>query len=387
MAPTRGARLLVVDDDADTRLLFRIILEGEGYHCDEAADGATALAALRSEPPDLVLVDVLLGAEDGLDLARRILETGDVAVVMVSGVDDAEIAETATDLGAYGYLLKPVRRSELLLHVANACRRLFLERQTRDLVADLERRVDERTAELRAALDRAEAADAVRSQFIQNVSHELRSPLTVILAGAALLGRTDDPAQAASVGTTIEQQGRRLLELIERLLEVASLDETARANEGTERVDVAGLLAMVAAPARKAGRPVTIDVEAAGGDAHLRGSSSRLAAALSHLVDNALRFTDSATSIELRAARRESAWDVAVVDHGPGIDGEIRQRLWEPFVQGDGSAVRERGGLGVGLYLCRRLVEWHGGTVDARDTPGGGLTVLVTLPHAGEGRV
>jgi signal transduction histidine kinase len=79
---------------------------------------------------------------------------------------------------------------------------------------------------------------------------------------------------------------------------------------------------------------------------------------------------------------------VAVIDHGPGVTGvtgAIRERLWEPFVQGDGTAVRERGGLGVGLYLCRRLVEWHGGRVEAQDTPGGGLTVVVSLPHAGDG--
>jgi signal transduction histidine kinase len=58
----------------------------------------------------------------------------------------------------------------------------------------------------------------------------------------------------------------------------------------------------------------------------------------------------------------------------------VRERVWEPFVQVDGSAVREHGGLGVGLYLCRRLVEWHGGSVSARDTPGGGLTVDIRLP-------
>jgi signal transduction histidine kinase len=71
---------------------------------------------------------------------------------------------------------------------------------------------------------------------------------------------------------------------------------------------------------------------------------------------------------------------IEVADDGPGIPEEIRDRMWEPFVQADGSAVRERGGLGVGLYLCRRLVEWHGGRVLAEETPGGGLTVVIRLP-------
>ena len=380
MPPGRGADLLIVDDDRDTRRLFCTILEGEGYRCEEAADGATALDAVRAGRVDLVLVDVLLGGEDGLGLARELLAGGDVAVVMVSGVDDAALAETATELGSYGYLLKPVRRSDLLLHVGNACRRLELERRTRELVADLERRVDERTTELREALARAEEADAVRSQFVQNVSHELRTPLTVILAGASLLPRTTDPEQLAGLGASIEQQGRRLLELIERLLEVASLDEASRATVPLEPVELRGLLSVVVDPARAAGRPVTIEVDPA---ATVVGSSQRLAAAFSHLVDNALRFTAAGSPIEVRASpAADGGWEVSVVDHGPGVAGPIRDRLWEPFVQGDGTVVRERGGLGVGLYLSRRLVEWHGGTVAAGDTPGGGLTVTVCLPHA-----
>jgi signal transduction histidine kinase len=384
VAAGRGANLLVVDDDADTRRLFRLMLEAEGYACDEAAGGAAALAAVAAGGVDLVLLDVRLGGEDGLELARELLAGGDVGVVMVSGIDDPKITDAATELGSYGYLVKPVRRDELLLHVANACRRLDLERQTRDLVRDLERRVDERTSELRAALDRAEAADAVRTQFLQNVSHELRTPLTVILAGAALLPRTTDPEQLAGIGASIEQQGRRLLDLIERLLEVAALDEAPLARSAAEPVDLRGLLALVADPARAAGRPVTVAVEL-DGHATVVGSPPRLVAAFSHLVDNALRFTDPGSPLELVATPgADGTHEVAVIDHGPGVTGAIRERLWEPFVQGDGTAVRERGGLGVGLYLCRRLVEWHGGHVEARDTPGGGLTVVVSLPHAGD---
>jgi signal transduction histidine kinase len=270
-----------------------------------------------------------------------------------------------------------VRRSELILNVTNAVRRRELEMAQRDLVTELEARVQERTAELRAALERAEQAETVRSQFVQNVSHELRTPLTVILAGAGLITRTD-PARLESIATSIESQGKRLLQLIERLLEVASLDED-RPLVPLAPIEVRGLLALAADPARAAGREVTIDVR---DDAPLVGSQPRLVSALSHLVENAVKFTPPSSRLRMRAEvdAPRSEWVIEVADDGPGIPEAIRERMWEPFVQADGSAVRERGGLGVGLYLCRRLVEWHGGRVAAEETPGGGLTVVLRLP-------
>lgn len=375
--------VLLVDDDVDTRRLFRIILEAEGYSCHEAGDVAGALAALDRVVVDVALVDVRLGDEDGLALARQIAEGGrPVAVVMVSGVDDADVTDAALAAGAYGYLLKPVRRGELLLHVANACRRHDLEQQQRRLVAELEARVQERTADLEQALAAAEEAEAVRSQFVQNVSHELRSPLTVILAGAALLGRTDDRDAVTAIGASIEAQGRRLLDLIDRLLDVAALAEPIPTT-ALELVDLRGLLSLVADPARSAGRTVEVVVDGAvDQEPIVLGSSRRLGAALGHLVDNVLRFTPAHTPLRIAAATAPGSWAIRVVDHGPGIDPAFRPRMWEPFVQADGSAARQHGGLGVGLYLCRRLVEWHGGRVDVEDTPGGGCTVVVILPDA-----
>jgi signal transduction histidine kinase len=371
-----GPTVLIVDDDDPTRTLFRIILEAEGFTCHEAGDGATALAAL-DEGVDIVLCDVRLGGEDGLGLAKALL-AGErpVGVVMVTGVDDPAMAQTAIELGAYGYLVKPVRRSELLLNVTNAVRRRELEIRHRELVTGLEARVLERTAELQDALTRAEQAEVVRSQFIQNVSHELRTPLTVILAGAGLITRAPDAERLAGIAGSIETQGRRLLLLIERLLEVASLDEGPSA-VSMAPVDVRGLLSMAADPARALGRSVTIDVDEG---VSVIGSQQRLLSAFSHLVDNAVKFTPDDSCVTMRAEVDGDECVISIADDGPGIAPGIRDRVWEPFVQADGSAVRERGGLGVGLYLCRRLVEWHGGSVSAADTPGGGLTVSIRLP-------
>jgi two-component system sensor histidine kinase KdpD len=98
------------------------------------------------------------------------------------------------------------------------------------------------------------------------------------------------------------------------------------------------------------------------------------------VVDNALRFSPPTSPVLLDACVDGADWVIRVIDHGPGVPAPLRHRLWEPFVQGDGGVTRQHDGLGVGLYLCRRLIEGHGGTVDAEDTPGGGLTVALRLP-------
>jgi two-component system sensor histidine kinase KdpD len=376
-----GGTVLLVDDDRDTRRLFAIILEGAGYRCLEAADAEAAVELLGSRDVDVALVDVLLGADDGVALARRVLALEPpVAVVMVSGVDDPAIAEAAGDLGAYGYLLKPVRRGELLLHVANAFRRHQLERRQRELVGELEQRVAERTAALEAALRRAEEAEVLRAQFVQNLSHELRSPLTVIVASADLLPRTPDDEARQQISDAIDRQANRLRTLIDRLIAVASIDEAFH-EEGLDRIDLRGFLAVAVEPARAAGRRVMVTVD--GGGRHeppLYAPARRLGAALGHIVENALRFSPASSPVSVEACVDGRDWVIRVIDHGPGIAPELRHRLWEPFVQGDGGVTRRHNGLGVGLYLCRRLVEGHGGTVDAEDTPGGGLTIVLRLP-------
>jgi putative two-component system response regulator len=147
--------VLVVDDDPQVRGLVARVLGAAGYDCRLAESSAEARLHLRGEAPPLCLCDLNLGAESGLDLAREIAPRApEVALVMMSGSDDTSVAEEALRLGAYDYLVKPFRRSELLIAVANAFHRRRLERESRDLHRQLETAVELRTLEL--ALSREE---------------------------------------------------------------------------------------------------------------------------------------------------------------------------------------------------------------------------------------
>jgi DNA-binding NtrC family response regulator len=155
MPPLFGdtAAVLIVDDDPAVAELVRNILEAEGYKCAVAHNAADALTLIDERDFALALVDVMMPGESGLELAAKLLrEHPDLAVVMVTAVDDPKIAELAIDIGAYGYVVKPFAANQLLVMVANAGRRRCLEIERRAYQQRLERRVDEQAADLDEAL-------------------------------------------------------------------------------------------------------------------------------------------------------------------------------------------------------------------------------------------
>ena len=145
--------ILVVDDDPKIAELVSRILEADGYDCDCAGDAAEARKRISERDYALALIDVMLPGKSGLELAAELLrDHPDLAVVMVTGVDDPKIAELAIDSGAYGYVVKPFAPNQLLVTVANAGRRRCLEIERRVYQQRLERLLQEQAADLDDAL-------------------------------------------------------------------------------------------------------------------------------------------------------------------------------------------------------------------------------------------
>jgi putative two-component system response regulator len=159
-------RILIVDDEGQIRELVRRILERDGYDCTTAGSAEEAQELLAAEPFALLLADLQLPGESGLDLISHVHATHEeTATIMVTGVDDSTLASTALSIGAYGYIVKPFSPSELTIQVMNALRRRKLERAQRDERARLERTVRARTAELSRAVEglkRSEEETALR---------------------------------------------------------------------------------------------------------------------------------------------------------------------------------------------------------------------------------
>ncbi len=149
----QGAHILTVDDDEHVRRLIGLMLEDAGHTCAGAGSAKEAWASLREDDFELVLCDVRMPGQSGLELARHIIaEHPETAVVMVTGLDDAGIGQGALAFGAYGYVVKPFRETDLLMNVENALRRRsqeILSRREREI---LERSLEEQAAELKQAM-------------------------------------------------------------------------------------------------------------------------------------------------------------------------------------------------------------------------------------------
>ncbi len=159
-SPEQPSSILIVEDEDATRRLLGRLLDTYGYACTLAENAQEARRRLDEHTFDLILCDVNMPGESGLDLVRQILkEHPETAAVMVTGLDDPQLANVALESGAYGYILKPFETNEILINIANALRRRRLEIENQSHREHLEQMVRERTAELRLAVTRLEAAE------------------------------------------------------------------------------------------------------------------------------------------------------------------------------------------------------------------------------------
>ena len=178
-------RILVIDDEAPIRTLLSRLLGAHGFDCLVAESAAEARSLLASEQIALILSDVSMPGESGLDFAREVSrDYPEIAIVMVTGLDDRHYAEAALEHGVYGYVLKPFKPNELVINVVNALRRRTLELENRQHRDRLELTVLERTSTLRDTISRLERSEGelrrLREETIRRLSSaaEFRSQET-----------------------------------------------------------------------------------------------------------------------------------------------------------------------------------------------------------------
>ena len=174
-AAAPSERILIVDDEDQIRTLLARLLGAHGYDCLTAESAAAARRTLKETTVALVLSDVNMPGESGIDFTREVLaQYADTAVVMVTGMDDRRYADSAIELGAYGYVLKPFKPNELIINVGNALRRRTLEIANRNHREQLEQTVLDRTSALRDTIAQLENSDAelrrLREETIRRLS-------------------------------------------------------------------------------------------------------------------------------------------------------------------------------------------------------------------------
>lgn len=234
-----------------------------------------------------------------------------------------------------------------------------------------------------AELERVEAENRAKDQFLAMLSHELRNPLGAVANAAYALdalGGTDD--ERARLQAIVLSESQMLKRILDDLLDLSRLSAGKLALT-REPVEIGGLLDELLNSIRISHADREISFEKRTEAAWVDGDRARLVQSVQNLVDNALKYSDPDKPIEIELTADEDEVNVSVSDSGTGIDPAILPSVFEPFVQSDVSLARSKSGLGLGLALVRRFAELHGGAVAAHsEGHGKGSRFVLTLPRA-----
>lgn len=360
-------KVLVIDDEEALRSVVHATLGMQGYDVLEARDGLEGLEIARTQQPALILCDVHMDRMDGYAFVEELRKrpiTAAIPVVLMTGVmKDYSNVRHAMEIGADDYLLKPFSIDDLVTAV-----RTRLQKQE-----TMVQRAESRLSDLRV-------------NIALSLPHELRTPLVAILGFSDILKADYESLNRKDIGemaADIHDAATRLHKLIENFLIFAQI-ELMGADEAKvsalRRVRTSNLKSFIELLSRRKGeehkRGGDLKLEVVEGSVAI--SSEYLERILSGLLDNAFKFSEAGTQVEVNCLIHEGWFRVTIVDHGRGMSPEEVSNVGG-YMQFE-RKMYEQQGSGLGLIIAKRLLDLHGGTLTIESHLGFGTTLTAKLP-------
>ncbi|WP_437681810.1 ATP-binding protein [Sorangium sp. So ce131] len=382
MTPAAHERraLLVVDDERETLKALRRELRRD-YDVLVAESAAQAYEILRERPVHVVLSDQRMPEMTGTEFYARVKadfpET--VRLLMTAYADTSAAIQAINEGGVYRFICKPWDPERLAAVVRDAF-------SHHDRLSEIQRRLcglAERADELERANQELAAQNQNIHEFVGITAHDLRNPIAAIRWFAAMLlsGAGDPGKDPRRHLLKIQANAEFTLQLLEDLLDITMLehgDVALRTQEAALSDIVAAAVSLNEHSARQKGIAVVVDVSP--GLPRVRCDVERIEQVLSNLLSNAFKFSHPGTTVTVSARAVDGVIEVAVEDHGLGIRPEEIGNLFGKFGR---TSTRSTGGeksTGLGLSICKQLVERHGGTIRVQSELGRGTRVVFTLP-------
>jgi len=388
MVAERNGRItvLIAEDEPAVRAALSdlIDIEDELELVGAAADAQEAIDMAREHRPDVALVDVKMPAGGGTRAAREIRALSPATrVVALSAYEDRTTVLDMLRAGAAGYLVKGTSAGEIVEAIRRSVRgQASLSTEvTADVIHELVELLDRSERMTRELHD----LDRTKSELIQVLSHELMTPITVIQGAAGTisgLGGALSQEDARGLASSVSRAADRLRRLVGNLAATARLDRE-EAEVTTRPIGAAEVIAMAAAEFPEAGDRLRLS----GTDQSLElwGDLQLASQALVALMENALDYSPPDESVDVLVEGTGVEVRLQVADRGTGIDPELAGRIFAAFTQADASVTRSHEGLGIGLYLARKIMATLEGRVEFEAREDGGTTFTLSFPQAAPG--
>jgi two-component system sensor histidine kinase/response regulator len=397
-------KILLVDDNENNLMSMEVAMETKGYSFFKANSGREALRILlKEEDFSLILLDVKMPTMDGYETAELIYQRDKlkhIPIIFITAHDYEEAAMfKGYQAGAVDFIRKPfnpeILRSKVAvfaeLHKKNQLLRQQEEKLhiiNNDLVQlnkGLEQRVLDRTIELENLNHELKALNVSKDKFLSLISHDLRNPLTALLASSARL--SDDPESLSSrqikqFAQIIHRTSHRLLAQLNEVIEWAK-KQSEKTNFNPEEIHlfqgVTESLDLLKPNARQ--KDIKLENKTPK-DIYVKADSLMLRSIVQNVVTNAIKYTPQGGSVIINAKPNGKMVCIFVEDSGVGMTTEIKEQLFKKVNNPSLSGTNNETGSGLGLLLVNDFVAQHGGTIDVESTVGTGTTFKFTIPAA-----
>ncbi len=412
------ATILLIDDDSNNLAILADFLSTRNYIILVAETGESGLKRAIYVRPDIILLDLMMPGMGGLEVCRRLKKeeiTKDIPVIFMTALAETEFKVSGFEAGAVDYITKPFHREEVLARVGAHLHLRELAHQLQDANQFLEKRVEQRTVELAKANKKlqleiterkrveqerdkflmqeqkarieAEKSIQLRDDFLAIASHELRTPLTPLHMQVQFIKRHLRSAPLSffpKIGAllkAVENTDReidQLSRLIENLLDVSRIT-VGQLTLNPEKVELSQLLRdtidRFRADCKKAGCEFILKIET---QVSCFLDPYRIKQLVTNLLTNAIKY-GAGKPIEVSLSSDQVSVLLTVRDHGIGISKQEQSKLFQRFERF--APLKHFGGLGLGLYIVRRIVDANDGIVRLESEVGKGTTVMIELPR------
>lgn len=395
-----NGKILVVDDEADIRLLLRMELEERGFTVPEAGDGPEGIERFKAEHPDLVIADLRMPGMDGLAMIREMRKLDDMAqFIILTGYASIEsVLQCIHQNLVYDYLVKPLSNIEDFIYTVQRAiekRRLIMEKnnyldalkQTNERLKEAKAELEEKAAateyayrqlkETHELLIRSEKLSAI-GELVSAVAHEINNPLTSILGYAQLLSQVSDTDKIRNGLHTIEKEALRTAKIVKNML--------AFSNNGIFRKEPANIniimeqtLGFLSYDLHNHNIRVVKDFDK--NLPSIMGDDYQIRQALVNIIINARQaitqaFYTGTLTVRTRYDSTRKAVMVEIEDDGPGIPDDILERIFEPFF----STKRPGRGTGLGLSVSYHIIKEHQGHIAVAQCQPHGTIFTIAFP-------